>query len=441
MFGCVSSKYKPIDLSEELNYDKEEISEQYTVDTEWWKDYNNEELDRLITFALKNNIDYIQSALNVNKELYRLNLVRADLFPTLNGSLDASSGRDIYTSDGFSNSFSGELGISYEIDLYGKIRDAKNAQEFEYKATVMDRENAKLTLVNSVIDLYYNMLYLNNSITATENSLKNYEQIYSLIQEKYTKGSVDSLELLQAQQSVSTAKNTLLDLKTQYREIEQSMRVLLNLRPDQKLDIKFDDILDVKNIGVDIDVPLSVLAERPDLKASQYRLEEAFKNLKAQDKNWYPSITIQGVISSSADKVDDTFDFGNILGNISISLPFLDWARVRSNIKISETDYQIALFDFRDTLNIALNEVAYYYVSYSNSENIFENSEKNYNDSVKITKYYRDRYNSGKIQLIDYLEALNTENNSKLTLIQNKYQYIKYENMVYKAMAGRYIKN
>ncbi len=440
-FGCISTKYKPIDLSEELNYNREEISKKYTIDKEWWRDYNNSELNKLVALALKNNIDYIKTALNINKELYRLNLSKADLFPTLNGTLAASSTRDIDRGDSFSNSFSGEIGINYEIDLYGKIRDAKNAQEFEYKATVMDRETAKLTLINSVVDLYYNLLYLNNAIAATENSLKNYEEIYSLMQDKYQGGSIDSLELLQARQSISTAKNSLLDLKTQYKEIEQSLRNLLNLRPEDKLDIKFTNILEIQNIGVDLDVPVSILAERPDLKASQYRLEKAFKELKAEDKNWYPSLSIKGVLSSSSNKIDETFDYGNILGNISISLPFLDWNRVRNNIKISETDYQIALFDFRDNLNSALNEVAYYYAAYSNSENIFKNSEKKFSDSLEITKYYRDRYNSGKIEFKDYLEALNTENTSKIDLIKNKYQYIKYESMVYKVIAGRYIKN
>jgi len=438
-FGCVSTKYEPIDLSDELNYNREEISKKYIVDNEWWKAYNNKDLNNLVELALKNNIDYIKTALNVNKELYRLNLAKADLFPTLNGGLDISSNKDIYTGDNFSNSFSGEIGISYEIDLYGKIRDAKNAQEFEYKATVMDRESAKLALINSVVDLYYNMLYLNNSITATESSLKNYTEIYALIKDKYDNGSIDSLELLEAKQSVVSAKNDLLALKTQYKEIERSLRSLLNIKPSDKLNINFIDILEVKNIGADLDVPLTVLAERPDLKASQYRLERAFKELKAEEKSWYPSISIKGILGSSSNKVDETFDYGNILGNISISLPFLDWNRVRNNIKISEIDYQIELFDFKNNLNNALNEVAYYYVNYSNSESIFKNSEKKFSDSLKITNYYKERYNGGKIEFKDYLEALNTQNNLKIDLIRNKYQYLKYEGMVYKAMAGRYV--
>lgn len=441
IFGCVSTKYKPIDLTEELNYNKKEISKNYIIDNEWWKIYNNKELNDLIELALKRNVDYIKTAINVNKELYRLKLIKSNLFPTLNGNLSASRSRDIYKSDDFSNSFSGELGISYEIDLYGKIRDTKNVQEFEYKATVMDRESAKLSLINSVIDLYYNMLYLNNTMIATENSLKNYENIYSLMKNKYNNGSIDLLEFLQIKQSVASARNSLLELKNQYKENEKSLRNILNLKPTDELSIKALNILEIKNINVDLNVPVVVLAERPDLRASQYRLEKAFKELKSKDKAWYPEISIRGVLSSTAKKADEIFNFGNILGNISINLPFLDWNRVRNNIKISEADYQIALFDFKYKLNFALSEVSYYYINYLNSRDIFENSKKKFKYSLKMTRYYENRYDIGKIEFKEYLEALNTENNSKIELIKSKYQYLKYENMIYKAMAGRYIEN
>ena len=87
---------------------------------------------------------------------------------------------------------------------------------------------------------------------------------------------------------------------------------------------------------------------------------------------------------------------------------------------------------------LAVNEVAYYYTAYSNAESIYDNSAKKYADSEKMTQYYQDRYNLGKVELKDLLSQINTENSSKIELIQNKYQYIKYENLIYKAMNGKY---
>ena len=147
------------------------------------------------------NENYIKAGLNVNTQLYKLRSSKTSLFPTLSGNLGASSSRNIFEHDEFANSFSGEFGISYEIDLYGKIRNSVSAQEFEYQATIMDRETAKLSLINNVIDLYYNIVYLKDSISIKENTLNNYKKILEITQAKYDNGSIDNYELLQVQQN------------------------------------------------------------------------------------------------------------------------------------------------------------------------------------------------------------------------------------------------
>lgn len=111
---------------------------------------------------------------------------------------------------------------------------------------------------------------------------------------------------------------------------------------------------------------------------------------------------------------------------------------MKNNIKISEADYDIALIEFKDTLNQALNEVAYYYFAYDKSREIYANTAENYKNAAEITSYYESRYNNGKTEFRDFLEAINTENTTKKDMLQQKYQIIKYENYIYKAMAGRY---
>ena len=228
--------------------------------------------------------------------------------------------------------------------------------------------------------------------------------------EKFVNGKVDQLEEAQAKQSLLSEKNRLLDLETQFKSLEQSLKNILNLRPGEELNLKYGSILEQESLGINTEVPLSVLANRPDLRASQYRLEKAFKNLEAEDKNWYPSISVGGAIASSSDKARTTFEFPYIAGNVSLNLPFLDWNRVKNNVKISEADYQIARIDFQDTLAQALNEVAYYSFAYSKLKEIYNNSEENYYNSIKITDYYAEQ----------------------------KYQIINHENYIYKAMGGKY---
>ncbi len=435
--GCALVQQYPTSVAEELKYSAE-VKEKYKANEEWWKQYQNAELNRLVDMALANNPDYLKAAININKELYNLNLTKYDLFPTLSGGLNASSQRQISTSDNFASNFSGETGLSYEADLYGKIRDLYSAQEFEYQATVMDKESARLSLINSVVDLYFNLEYLQNTIDISKKNVKAYQNIQNITAAKYKSGKVDNLEFLQAKQSLLSEQNKLLNSQTQFSELEASLKNILNIRQEDSLNIKYGDILAQKNLGVNLEVPLSVLANRPDLLASQYRLEKAFKNLEAENKTWYPSVSLQGLLGTGSDKARTTFDFPYVLGSVAVDLPFLDWNRVKNNIKLSEADYQITLIDFQDTLNQAVNEVVYYYFAYGNANQILQNTQKNYQNSRLITKYYKNRYDNGKAEFKDYLEAIYSENALRKDLIQQKYQTIKYENYVYKAMAGKY---
>lgn len=435
--ACNVTPYTEPDIVQKLNYTAE-VRESYSVDETWWQGYNSAELSALVDKALTNNPDYLKAALNIEKELYRLNLATSDLFPTLSGSLGASGQKGLNKGHESATNFSGEFSLNYEADLYGKIRDARTAQEFEYQATFLDRQSAKLSLINSTIDLYFNLTYLNNAIKLAEQNIKSYQDTLKITEQKYKSGKVDNLEVAQARQSLLSEKNKLLELNTAFKETEQSLKNIVALKPDASLGLKYENLLDQKTLPVDMNVPLSVLANRPDLMAAQYRLEKAFKNLNAQEKNYYPTVSLQGAISSSSDKARSTFDFPIVFGSVGVDLPFLDYNRVKNNIKISKADYEITLIEFNDTLNQALNETAYYYYAYVKSQEIFKNLEANYKNAVKITKYYQIRYDNGKAEFKDLLEAINKENTMRQELVAQKYQIIKYENYIYKSTAGKY---
>ena len=435
--GCVSSKYDVPDLETELGYSRE-IKEKYTADAEWWKAYNNDELNYLTSFALKNNPDMLKAAVKIQKQLANLNLSESDLFPTLTGSLGASSKKKLNDGKKSTPTFSGELALNYEIDLYGKIADARDAQEFELNATVADAESARLSVVNSVVDLYFNLLYLRDTIDLTQKNIDTYSSLLDIASARFNTGKADKLEITQARQSLIAEQTALLNAQTQYKEMEQSLRNVLNLKPSEGFVLGKASILKQPLLTPHLSVPVSVLANRPDLTAAQYRLKKAFKTVKVTEKGWYPTISLNGAIGSSSQHARSTFDFPYLLGGVSLNLPFLDWNRVKNNVKIAKADYDIALIDFKDALAQALNEVAYYSFAYGKTGHIYANVEKTVENNRQITAYYRARHQAGKASFKDVLQAVADENAARKNLLAQKYQLIKYENLLFKAMAGRY---
>ena len=309
----------------------QEISNNYKIDKEWWKEYNNPELNNIMNIALKNNSDLKKAAINVNKALYQANLLGADLVPSFSSSLGSSASKNIKTGGNSAIKHSASISLNYEIDLWRKLSNAKNAQEWEYQATTEDLEAAKLSLINNVVNTYFNIVYLNDAISILNDKIEQYGKINTVMKNKYQYGVNSELEYLQSEQSLTNLKNTLFTYQNEKTEQEQTLRDLLNLKPEENIEIKTKNLLSIKDIGVNLDVPISVIANRPDVKAYEYRLSKAFKNVKATQAKLYPSVTIQSTLSSSGNKVDNALSAPIGLASINISLPFLNWNTLKWN--------------------------------------------------------------------------------------------------------------
>ena len=125
-------------------------------------------------------------------------------------------------------------------------------------------------------------------------------------------------------------------------------------------------------------------------------------------------------------------------GVISLSLPFLDWARVQNNIKVSEQNYLTTRANYEQTVTTALNEIDRYYYTYQQSRNSLATLQKVHEHNKKITQYYKNRYDAGLSEFRLWIAAMNTELNSQLSILNQKYTILTNENLVYQAMAGKY---
>lgn len=425
--------YQKID-SEIKTY--KELSKNYNIDSKWWESYGDEQLNNLIELGLKNNSDLAKAAININKALYQAKIIGSDLVPEFSGNLGSSASKNIESGGNSNIDHSGSFNISYEVDLWQRLRDMKDAQEWEYKVTIEDYEKIKLTLINSIIDSYFSIIYLENYIEINKNMSKNYLDIEKIVENKLRYGTVDILDKKQAEREVIRSNNTLISYEKDKKEQESLLRNLLNLKPDDELKIEYRDILKVKNLGVNLDVPLNIVASRPDIKAYEYRLKNAFKDAVASEKQLYPNITISSALSSSSNKFNNTLKTPVALGSVSINLPFLNWNEIKWNIKINRAEYEEAKLNFQQRIVTALNEIDYNYFLYVKEQENYINL-KNINEyDNEIAINYERKYENGKVELRDWLLSLNDEASSRLNIINSKYQLIKIENTIYQSIGG-----
>lgn len=415
----------------------DEITKQYQINEQWWQGYTDAELNRVVDLAIKNNLDLAKSGIAVNKALYNANLVGANLVPTFSGSgsVSAAKGLGSASSNNVSTGVSttaaqAAFNLSYTVDLWRRLADTASAAEWTHKATIEDLKATRLSIINAVVTTYYQLAYYRDAIRITEESIRHYEQISRILTNKMNAGAIDSLAVDQAQQAVLNARNSVIDLKTNQKIAEQTLRNLLNVQPNTPLNIRYPNIMSVKLQGVDLNVPVSAIANRPDVVGSLQRLQSAFKTLTATEKSWFPTLTIGGSITGSATNIGNVAD--NPVGNglIKLDLPFLDWNRVKNNVKISETDYVTARLNYEQKITSALNEIDRYYYSYTQSRSSLKILQDTNAKNKRISSYYKNRYEQGVSEFREWITALNTELNSQLAILNAKYAILTNENAV-----------
>lgn len=416
-----------------------QIEQQYDVVGNWWEVYQDPILNELVTTSLANNVDLRQAALTAQKARYNAKLTATDLFPTANGSVGASSSKDLKHGGASNRSFNGQIGLSYEVDLWQKLRADTHAAIWKYHASEQDVETSRLSLINSVVDGYFHLAYIDGAIDLTHKSINQYRKIAYIAQAQYQTGKVSSINAINAKQSLLNAENTLISLQQNRAEVVQSLHNLLNLRPGAETDIRPTSLGQINFSQVNLDVPLSVLANRPDLRAAEYRLQSAYAAEQASRRSWYPSITLSAVVNSRSNDSSSALRLPVGVASVNINLPFLDWQTLHWKNKQAKADFESAQLSFEQSLTTALNEVNRYYQQYTLSQNTLANIQKKYVFDQKNSRYYQARYQYGANPLSDWLDALNKEYASAQNVLNSRYAVLQNENLIYQSMAGRYL--
>ena len=415
---------------------KEDASADIKINREWWTGYGEARLNELIELALKNNIDLAKSAVAVNKALAQAGVLQADLVPSFNANLGAETGKNIKTGGSWSESYKSGVSLSYEIDLWRKLANSADAAIWEANATKYDLEAARLALINSVADAYFEAKYQKESINLYEKTLKNYEELEAIVKAKFELGKEEELSLKQVKSSVILAKNRILNASKSLDAAEKTLRNLLNVRPEFELNLS-GNLSDIQPQGVNLNVPLYVIGARPDLQAAVSRIKEARLGVKGSEKSFYPSITVGAGRSGSGDSVSEGLKLNFLSGNIAINLPFLNYSKLKSKLKISELEFETMKLNYAQTLTTALNEIDASYKNLQKDEAVLRNLNENLRNLSSISDIYKLKYDYGKTELKNYLEAQNSLLEGRISALAQKYKILQDEIGIYKAAAGK----
>ncbi|ARJ56736.1 TolC family protein [Campylobacter cuniculorum] len=399
---------------------------------EWWRAYKDDKIDEFIDFVLQYNSDINIARTTFLSMVARADLIDYDLYPSLSGNLGLNGSKDL-NSGQQNKSFSNSLNLSYELDIYGKILDSSKARELSAKASAYDLENLKLSIINSSINGIFELAYFNDVENLLLSYKNNLEQMKELYQFKYELGKIEELDLLNIEQNLLRAKQNLISNEQNRDLLIKNLQDLIGNQKGFKYIEYFKNLslAHFKELKPNFDLPLEILSYRPDVKAKLNNLKAAFKDYSSVQKSLLPSINLGGGLSGRDRKFDESFKFEILNGVIEISLPFLDFGRVRQNIKISQYAYEALLFEYEQILQSAINEFMLNYKDYQNVNMLLENLKIINLKQEQITKAYLQKYEAGKSELKDYLDASNALNSSQQEFLRARFNLLSTINSYY----------
>ena len=419
------------------------ISQQVHADVyadQWWTLFGDAQLNQLVSQVLASNTDLAVAGINLQQARLQAGLAANQQGPRVNSSVSAGHSIDLNSGDDSSRGLSLSGGVSYELDLFGKLARQTEASRWEALATEQDLQSTAQSLVATTANLYWQLGYLNERLTVAQQNLSSTQKIYELVRTQYRAGAVSGLDLTSAEQSVQSQRATLSQIEQQKVETRTALAVLMQ-QPVQQLNIQEPSRLPrIALPTIAAGLPADLLSRRPDLQASELRLRKALANKDATKAGYYPSINLTGNLGSSSTSLTNLLQNPALTLGASLSLPFLQYNDMKKDLAISDLDYEKSIIQYRQTLYQAFADVENALSARTELNKQVALQERNVQLAEKTERLTEVRYRNGAIALKNLLDAQETTRNARLSLIQTKQsQYNAYVTLM-QSLGGSPIK-
>ena len=334
-----------------------------SVAQQGYKDFfADQRLIQVLDMALANNRDLRTATLNIQRAQQQYQITENNQLPTIGVSGDATRQVSVsaYGATKPTSIYRVGLGVtSYELDFWGRVRSLKDNALDTYLATSSARDATQISLVGQVAQAWLAYSYANANLNLANQTLKAQLESYNLNKKRFDVGIDSEVPVRQAQISVETARSDVAEYKTQLEQSQNLLNLLVGQQVPENL-LPANRVNQVtSNTVFSTGLPSDLLANRPDIRAAEYKLSAAGANIGAARAALYPTIRLTGSAGFATTDLADLFKSGSQVWSIgpSLDIPLWDWGTRKTNVEISKTDQQIMLSDYEKSIQTAFREV------------------------------------------------------------------------------------
>jgi len=416
------------------------------IEQNWWKNFNDPILDKLVDIALKDNIDIKIAASRISQARAVAKVAKYDLLPTVNIKGDAvrQGNRLVFGKAPFDltkpfDSFQAGFDASWELDLFGGKRRELESRKAALESAKAESENAKIVIIAEIAKNYSEIRLYQNQITSQKDIIKAAENNLKIMQERFKVGNNNQSEVIEAQNSLSQSQSRL----NSYQELLTNSQYSLDILLGGKIADATNIIGDVKPIPLAsgdfiLAAPANIIAGRPDIKSAERKLAEAVAKHNVAIAGLFPDISLSGffgLIASDESKLlqagSKSYQFGG-----GLLFPILNYSKISANIDFAKAESEEAALNYRKSILTALSDIEKSLSSYKKSDQnriLADDTVKQNWHALEIADM---RYKQGISSFVEVLQARKTLLDSQIDLADKNAKTTQNLIAVYKNLGG-----
>ena len=414
------------------------------ADSEWWKQFNDPVLDEFIAEALVNNKNVKIAAANVEKAGGVLMTTRSALFPqiTYNGTAErtqvSKNALTVPTQNPYTN-YQALGGVSWEIDLWGRIRRLTESARASLYSTMEARRGVVLSLTAQVASTYIQLRALDEQLIISRDTLKAYRESVRIFELQNKYGQVSGMTVQQARSQYETAAAQIPQIEVQIAQTENALCILLGRNPGP-----LERGLKLAELGmpdVPANLPSDLLERRPDILQAEQNLIAANAQIGAAKAQFFPRISLTGNAGWTSEDLSNLFMGPSAAWNYAgtVTGPIFTGGGVLGQFTQARAQQQAALFAYQQAIQNAFADTENALISRRKVQEQLSAELKKVAAYKEYARLAGLQYNGGYTPYLTVLDAQQQLFPAELSAVQTSASaFISVVNL-YKAMGGGWV--
>ncbi len=399
----------------------------------WEELFTDPTLQALINQALVQNSDLRIAALNVEQAQRSLNVSKMAYAPSFNLGVEGTA--TSFKLDKAALGFNTPLQASWEIDLFGKLRNQMKQASSGLEMTKEYVQLIRTQIISGVAANYYALVLADEQLRITQSNLEVMSQSLEAMKAMVEVGMGNQTAVLQLSANVREVSNAMLDMQQNVALTENNLNLLLNQSPQH---IKRASINDINLIGgLKETISLAALSNRPDVRVAEYELAKSFYGVSYARAKLYPSLRLSGQ-AGWTNNIGQIVNPANLLLSAlgSITQPLFNAGVNRANLSNAKSQYEQQLIRFEKSLLVAGKEVNDAIIKKQTGDAQLEDSGKRIEELTQAVEQTEELMTAGMANYLEVLTAQNSKLAAELSYAGLWYGKAVSEINLYKALGG-----